>query len=70
MGRLQRLGITLTQGILGDGWTLDWPNTKDWVGFPTGQELEVYNAISAGLLVLLGAIGTWWLLSWWRSYAD
>jgi RsiW-degrading membrane proteinase PrsW (M82 family) len=62
--------ITLSQGILGDGWTLDWPNTKDWVGFPTGQELEVYNAISAGLLVLLGAIGTWWLLSRWRSYAD
>ena len=47
--------ITLTQGILGDGWTLDWPRTKDWVGFPTGQELEVYNAISFALLVIIAA---------------
>ena len=62
--------ITLTQGILGDGWTLDWPNTKDWVGFPTGQELEVYNAISAGLLILIAAIGTLWLLHRWRSYPE
>ena len=58
--------ITLTQGILGDGWTLDWPRTKDWVGFPTGQELEVYNAISFGLLVLIAAIGTFWLVREWR----
>jgi protease PrsW len=58
--------ITLTQGILGDGWTLDWPRTKDWVGLPTGQELEVYNAISFGLLVLIAAIGTLWLVREWR----
>ena len=58
--------ITITQGILGDGWTLDWPRTKDWVGFPTGQELEVYNAISFGLLVLIAAIGTFWLVREWR----
>lgn len=62
--------ITFTQGILGDGWTLDWPKTKDWVGLPTGQELEVYNAISFGLLVLLAAIGTFWLVREWRSYGD
>ena len=61
--------ITLTQGILGDGWTLDWPKTKDWVGFPTGQELEVYNAISFALLVILAAIGTLWLVRRWRAYA-
>jgi protease PrsW len=60
--------ITLTQGILGDGWTLDWPKTKDWVGFPTGQELEVYNAISFVLLVVIASIGTWWLLRRWRAY--
>jgi hypothetical protein len=59
--------ITLTQGILGDGWTLDWPRTNDWVGLPTGQELEVYNAISFGLLVLIAAIGTLWLVRAWRS---
>ena len=60
--------ITLTQGILGDGWTLDWPKTKDWVGFPTGQELEVYNAISFALLVILASIGTLWLVRRWRAY--
>ena len=59
--------ITLTQGILGDGWTLDWPRTKDWVGFPTGQELEVYNAISFALLVVIAAIGTLWLVRRWRG---
>ena len=47
--------ITLTQGILGDGLTLDSPQTKDWVGFPTGQELEVCNTISFALLVILAA---------------
>jgi hypothetical protein len=61
--------ITITQGILGDGWTLDWPRTKDWVGFPTGQELEVYNAISFGLLMLIAALGTLWLVRAWRGYA-
>ena len=60
--------ITLTQGILGDGWTLDWPKTKDWVGFPTGQELEVYNAISFALLVIIASIGTLWLVKRWRAY--
>jgi protease PrsW len=60
--------ITLTQGILGDGWTLDWPRTKDWVGLPTGQELEVYNAISFGLLVLIASVGTFWLVREWRAY--
>jgi RsiW-degrading membrane proteinase PrsW (M82 family) len=62
--------ITLTQGILGDGWTLDWPRTKDWVGFPTGQELEVYNALSFGLLVLIAAIGTFWLVREWRRLGN
>jgi RsiW-degrading membrane proteinase PrsW (M82 family) len=61
--------ITLTQGILGDGWTLDWPKTKDWVGFPTGQELEVYNAISFALLVIIASVGTLWLVRRWRAYA-
>jgi RsiW-degrading membrane proteinase PrsW (M82 family) len=60
--------IVITQGILGDGWTLDWPKTKDWVGLPTGQELEVYNAISFGILVLLAAIGTFWVIREWRAY--
>lgn len=60
--------ITLTQGILGDGWTLDWPRTKDWVGFPTGQELEVYNTISFVLLVSIASIGTLWLVRRWRAY--
>jgi protease PrsW len=60
--------ITLTEGILGYGWTLDWPKTEDWVGLPTGQELEVYNAISFGLLVLIASVGTAWLLNAWRVY--
>lgn len=60
--------IMITQGILGEGWTFDWPNTKEWVGFPTGQDLEVYNAVSAGLLVVIALIGTIWLLRRWRGY--
>ena len=60
--------IMLTQGILGDGWALEWPKTADWVGFPTGQDLEVYNAISFLLLVLIAAIGTLWLVRDWRAF--
>jgi protease PrsW len=62
--------IMITQGILGDGWTLDWPRTKDWVGLPTGQELEVYNAISFALLVLIASIGTLWVFKAWRAYGQ
>ena len=60
--------IILTQGVLGEGWSLDWPSTKDWVGLPTGQDLEVFNAISSLLLVLLAAIGTLWLVRQWRAF--
>ncbi len=62
------LSIILTQGVLGEGWNFDWPNTEDWIGVPTGQDLAFYNAISAAMLVAIALIGTVWVVSRWRRY--
>ena len=29
-------GIVITQGVVGPGWELEWPNTAAWVGSPSG----------------------------------
>jgi RsiW-degrading membrane proteinase PrsW (M82 family) len=60
--------ILLTKGFRGDGWTLTWPNTQDWVGLPTQSELLVFQVIYDGLLLLNAAVGTWWVVHNWRKY--
>jgi protease PrsW len=60
--------IILTQGVLGQGWSLGWPNTEDWIGYPTGQDLVVFNAITFLELVLIAAVGTLWLVWEWRAF--
>jgi RsiW-degrading membrane proteinase PrsW (M82 family) len=60
--------ILLTKGFRGDGWTLAWPNTEDWVGSPTHSELLIFQVTYDGLLILNAAVGTWWVVHNWRKY--
>jgi RsiW-degrading membrane proteinase PrsW (M82 family) len=60
--------ILLTKGFRGDGWTLEWPNTEDWIGLPTHGELLVFQVVYDGLLLINAAIGVWWVVNRWRAY--
>jgi hypothetical protein len=59
----------VTQGAFGDGWRLDWPNTQDWIGAPSGGRLVVFQSaydVMVGVLALAGAA---WLVHRWRRAA-
>jgi RsiW-degrading membrane proteinase PrsW (M82 family) len=60
--------IMITQGLVGDGWDLTWPNTQAWIGAPTGSTLVVFQATYDVLLAVWGLIGAAWLVSRWRGY--
>jgi hypothetical protein len=60
--------IMLTQGFVGDGWNLTWPNTQAWIGEPTGGTLVLFQVIYDALLGLWGVIGATWLVLRWRAY--
>ncbi|MFI7064361.1 PrsW family intramembrane metalloprotease [Kribbella sp. NPDC050124] len=60
--------ILLAQGLHGDGWTFEWPNTAEWIGLPTGGELRLFQAIDTGLLVVNSLIGALWVVHNWRKY--
>jgi protease PrsW len=62
------LAITLTEGLVGSGWRWGWPNTKAWVGTPTGRELVVWQIAYDVLVTVNAAIGTTWLVRRWRRY--
>ena len=59
--------IMITQGAVGDGWDLTWPNTQAWIGEPSGGTLVLFQAVYDGLLALWGAIGATWIVRRWRS---
>jgi protease PrsW len=63
------VAIMITQGVVGDGWDLAWPNTEAWIGAPTGHTLVVFQLAYDGLLAVLGAIGGVWLARRWRAGA-
>jgi RsiW-degrading membrane proteinase PrsW (M82 family) len=60
--------IIATEGLVGSGWSFDWPNTKAWAGSPTGRDLLVWQAFYDVLIALNAAIGTTWLVRRWRAY--
>lgn len=60
--------IMITQGLVGDGWHLTWPNTQAWIGEPTGSTLVIFQATYDVLLGIWGLIGAAWLLARWRRY--
>jgi hypothetical protein len=60
--------IMITQGLVGDGWNLTWPNTQAWIGAPSGGTLVVFQSVYDGLLGLCGAAGAVWVVHRWRAY--
>ncbi len=60
--------IIITNGLYGGIWDIAWPNTEDWIGQPTGNELLVWQVVYDGLLFLNAAVGTWWVFHNWRKY--
>jgi protease PrsW len=60
--------ITLTEGLVGSGWRVSWPNTKAWAGAPTGRELVVWQAAYDVLIAINAALGTMWIVRRWRTY--
>jgi RsiW-degrading membrane proteinase PrsW (M82 family) len=62
--------ILLTEGFYDDIWQLEWPATEDWVGFPSGSKLFVWQVIYDGLLLANATLGVWWVFHRWRTYRD
>ena len=58
--------VILTKGLVGDGWSVGWPNTEGWVGVPTGHKLVVFNTTYALLQTINSAIGLGWVVHRWR----
>jgi RsiW-degrading membrane proteinase PrsW (M82 family) len=63
------VAIMAAQGVEGDGWRLDWPNTQAWIGSPTGSRLVVFQAVYDGLVALVGLVGAAWVVHCWRRAA-
>jgi RsiW-degrading membrane proteinase PrsW (M82 family) len=61
--------IMATDGLVGDGWHLGWPNTEAWVGTPTGHTLVVFQVVYDALLIVNGLIGASWVVRRWRRSA-
>src|SRR4051794_31968322 len=62
--------ITLTKGLVGDGWSIDWPSTAAWVGEPTGRTLVVFQVVYDALLAVIGVVGALWLRRRWLAAED
>jgi RsiW-degrading membrane proteinase PrsW (M82 family) len=60
--------IMLTKGVMGDGWTLAFPNTQAWIGAPDGTRLVVFQAIYDALIAVWGVLGAAWVVHRWRAY--
>jgi RsiW-degrading membrane proteinase PrsW (M82 family) len=60
--------IMITKGVLDGNWVIDWPNTEEWIGLPSGNELAVWNVIYDAFLILNSIIGVSWLVHQWRKH--
>jgi RsiW-degrading membrane proteinase PrsW (M82 family) len=60
--------ITISEGLVGTGWHVAWPNTKRWAGSPTGDDLVVWQVAYDVLIAINAAIGTTWIVRRWRAY--
>jgi hypothetical protein len=59
--------VILTRGLVGDGWSVGWPNTEGWVGQPAGNTLLVFNVTYTMLQLINSVIGFAWVVHRWRS---
>jgi RsiW-degrading membrane proteinase PrsW (M82 family) len=60
--------ILIAEGVAGDGWVAEWPNTESWIGSPTGSELWTFVVVHSVLLGVNALIGTVWVIRRWRQY--
>ena len=60
--------IVIAEGLTGDGWHADWPNTDDWIGSPSGNELIAFDVAYDLLIGLNALVGTVWIIRRWRRY--
>jgi protease PrsW len=60
------LAILVTQGLYGDGWQLDWPNTQAWIGSPFGGRLVAFQSTYDAMVGVVGVVGAVWLVRRWR----
>ena len=59
--------VILTRGLVGDGWSVGWPNTEGWVGQPAGNTLLVFNVTYTVLQLINSVIGFAWVVHRWRT---
>ncbi|HEX6026160.1 MAG TPA: PrsW family glutamic-type intramembrane protease [Solirubrobacter sp.] len=60
--------IRVSNWIDGHGLILGWPNTADWIGFPTSDELTRFTVVYDTMLGILSLIGIVWAIRRWRAY--
>jgi RsiW-degrading membrane proteinase PrsW (M82 family) len=58
--------IWMAQGLTGGGWVADWPDGYYWQTVPSREELMVFQTIYNSALILLSAIGVFWVIRVWR----
>jgi RsiW-degrading membrane proteinase PrsW (M82 family) len=61
------VSILAGDGLAGDGWRLDWPNTAQYAGTPTGGDLVLFDAAYCALIALNVLLGTLWVLLRYRA---
>ena len=62
--------IVVTRGLVGEGWEFSWPGVADWIGTPTGSDLQVFRIVYDVLLALNALVGSLWIVHAYRSYRD
>jgi RsiW-degrading membrane proteinase PrsW (M82 family) len=60
--------IRISTWIGGEGLELGWPDTADWVGTPTGDDLTRFTLAYDTLLGILALVGIVWAVRRWRAY--
>jgi RsiW-degrading membrane proteinase PrsW (M82 family) len=60
--------IIMTRGFTGAGWHLAWPDAVAWTTSPTHGQVNLFNILCDGLLLVVGLVGTLWFTRRWRRY--
>ena len=61
--------IVVTRGLVGEGWEFSWPGVADWIGTPTGSDLQVFRVVYDVLLGLNALVGSLWIVHTYRNYS-
>jgi RsiW-degrading membrane proteinase PrsW (M82 family) len=60
--------IMSTLWLTGGGWHLAWPDAVDWTTQPTHNQVNLFNVVDDGLLLLAALIGMAWFGRRWHRY--